>query len=289
MTTHVFNRLLMLGSLAGPGAAAVEPEAPIRAVADNSFLVEEAYNQEPHVAQHIVTADWTEDRRAGPDDRVWSLAYTQEWPLFSQTHQVGFTVPYQFVDRGGARADGWGDLLLNYRWQAWLDEVRLAALAPRLSLVLPTGDARRGLGRDTVGFELNLPFSTALHDRWAAHFNAGLRHLPDAGSRSGTDLTGFHLGASLIYAVSPRLHALLEGVGRWEENTDSAGARGHEFVAVLSPGLRRAFNFADGTQLVLGVAGPVGLTGAAPDWGVFLYVSLEHGFGRRDTPAPTLP
>jgi hypothetical protein len=50
---------------------------------------------------------------------------------------------------------------------------------------------------------------------------------------------------------------------------------------VISPGVRKAFNFANNVQLVLGVAVPVGLTSATPDIGVFLYASFEHFFTRR--------
>lgn len=290
MKTAPLVSTLVLGGMGDPGAAAaVAPQAPIRVIADNSFLVEEAYNQEPGVVQHIVTAHWAAERRAGPDDRVWALAYTQEWPLVSQTHQIGFTLPYQFVESGGQTVNGWGDLMLNYRWQAWFNEAQLTALAPRLSLVLPAGDARRGLGHDTVGVEFNLPFSAALHERWAVHVNAGLRHLPRAGPAPRADLTDVHLGASLICAFVPHLHGLLEGLAQWEQTRSPAGDREREFVALLSPGLRRAFNLPGEAQLVLGLAAPVGLTGAAPDWGVFFYLSLEHGFGRREAPALTAP
>ena len=40
--------------------------------------------------------------------------------------------------------------------------------------------------------------------------------------------------------------------------------------------MRYAFNFENGSQFVLGVAVPVGVTGFAPDIGAFLYVSFEH-------------
>lgn len=36
---------------------------------------------------------------------------------------------------------------------------------------------------------------------------------------------------------------------------------------------------APSTQAVGGLAAPIGLNGNAPDYGVFLYLSFEHGFG----------
>lgn len=276
-TRHIIP--LVLASLAAAAHAGPAPGAPIRGIADNSFFVEEAYNQEPGVAQHILASDYSVNKFNGPDDRVWELAFTQEWPLFSQKHQIGFTLPYLFVESGGASVDGLGDMLLNYRWQAHFDEESLTAFAPRLSLALPSGNENRGLGDGTLGFEVNLPFSAALNDRWAAHLNAGFTCLPDAGPGPTADLLSYNLGASLIYAVNHRTHLLFECVGGWEEGLTGAGAD-REFAAVFSPGVRHAFNHDDGSQLVLGVAAPIGLNGTAPDYGLFLYVSFEHGFGR---------
>jgi len=42
--------------------------------------------------------------------------------------------------------------------------------------------------------------------------------------------------------------------------------------------VRKAFNLRGGSQFVLGIAAPIGLTRSAPDYGVFLYVSFEHSF-----------
>lgn len=268
-----------LAALALVAHAAPAPDAPIRGIADNSFFVEEAYNQEAGVAQHILTANYSVNKFNGPDDRAWELAFSQEWPLFSQTHQIGFTVPYLFLDSGGTSVDGLGDMLLNYRYQAHLDEESLTAFAPRLSLILPTGNEDKGLGDDTLGFEVNLPFSTALNDHLALHLNAGFRHLPNAGPGPTADLTSYHLGASLMYAVSDRTHLVLESVGYWEESLAGGGGTDRDFSALLVPGVRHAFNLESGAQAVVGLAAPIGLNGNAPDYGVFRYLSFEHGFG----------
>jgi hypothetical protein len=50
---------------------------------------------------------------------------------------------------------------------------------------------------------------------------------------------------------------------------------------LISPGVRKAFNFQNGSQFVVGLAVPVGISEPAPDCGVFLYLSFEHWF-RRD-------
>jgi hypothetical protein len=257
------------------------PPRPVDGIMDNSFLVEEAYNQEPGVVQHIFTAAYGVKQLPGPDDKSWTPTFTQEWPVFSQRHQFSYTVPYDFLESGGHPADGLGDILLNYRYQAYFDEKNLRAFAPRASLVLPTGRKNAGFSDDTVGTQFNLPFSSAWGDRWYTHFNTGLTWLPNAFSTHRRDALHYTLGASAIFAATTDIHFMLEWTGGWFNVPDNGSGLRHEFVSVISPGLRKAFNFANDSQLVVGVAAPIGLTEAAPDFGVFLYVSFEHHFTRR--------
>jgi hypothetical protein len=259
-----------------------EDSRPVAGIMDNSFLVEEAYNQEAGVVQHILNVVRRVDRFPGSDEHGWDVVFTQEWPVGSQRHQFSYTVPYSFAEQGGRSRDGLGDVLLNYRFQAYYDPRSLSGFAPRFSLVLPTGDVQRGFGDNTLGYQWNLPFSTTLNDHWFVHANAGLTYLPRAGTGPRHDLLHYHAGASTIYAVSRHLHLMLEWAGAWEQAPGASGGLGREFAAVASPGLRYAFDLAADSQLVLGVGLPVGLTRAAPDLGLFLYLSFEHNlFGKR--------
>src|SRR6185295_351310 len=76
-------------------AAAVAAEPLAKGIQDNSFLIEEAYNQEAGHVQHIVNL-----RRQG---QQWQFSFSQEWPIFSQTHQFSYTVPYNFGSSRGRR------------------------------------------------------------------------------------------------------------------------------------------------------------------------------------------
>jgi hypothetical protein len=252
-----------------------KPKRNVEGIMDNAFLIEEAYNQEAGVVQHILTGFYNVNRVNGPDDKAFDLSFTQEWPLWSQTHQLSYTVPYSFLRSGGQNSDGVGDVLLNYRYQAYFNEDTLTAFAPRVSLVLPTGDAARGFGDNAWGYQANLPYSMTLGDEWFAHANAGLTFLPNAGTAARKDLLHYNVGASAIYAATPDLHFMLEWVGYWDQLPAGSG-RDRQFSTLISPGLRKAFNFDNGSQLVLGLATPIGLNGPAPDFGVFLYVSFEH-------------
>src|SRR5690242_12436133 len=109
MTTASLATLAALVTLAAASPAAGEDLRPIQ---DNSFLLEEAYNQEDGVIQHIST--FARDRRSGD----WTYTFTEEWPAPGQRHQVSVTVQAVHAGDGPDRATGFGDVLLNYRWQA---------------------------------------------------------------------------------------------------------------------------------------------------------------------------
>jgi len=262
-------------------AASAFAQRNVDGIRDNSFLVEEAYNQDPGVVQHIFNAVYGYDQLAGPDQHRLDFAFTEEWPVFSQAHQFSYTLIYGIEKTGGVTESGLGDLFLNYRYQAWFKEETLTAFAPRFSLILPTGDSTRDFGSDTVGYQWGLPFSTAIGDFWFVHANAGFTLLPDAAPSPRHDLFGYNLGASAIYAVTPKLNLMLEWIALWKEPSASAIGVSSEFSSVISPGVRHAFNFPGGAQLVLGLGIPIGLTRSAPDVGAFLYISFDHSFVKK--------
>ena len=224
-------------------------------------------------------------RSSRPGDKEVSFIFTQEWPVFSQTHQFSYTIPYTFTES----ENGFEDIRLNYRLQALMEGERTPAFAPRFSLVTPTGDASKGFGHDRLGYEINLPFSKIVSNRVTLNFNAGGSLFPDVNDR---DLWNYNLGGSVIYAVSRDFNLMLEAVAFWEEDaadfaeglaatTNKASAIIDRTVtALLSPGARYAFNLPDDLQIVVGAAVPIGLTSDSPDWGLFFYLSIEHPFVR---------
>lgn len=279
----VFFRACLIPAMAVGGmhltsnAQAPEKSRPAEAVQDNSFLIEEAYNQEAGVVQHILNITRSIDKMRGADDHEWAFNFTQEWPVFSQTHQFSYTIPYADVKSGGLSEHGIGDVMLNYRFQALMETEQSPAFAPRISFILPTGDEEKGFGDDTLGYQLNLPVSKVLNDRWTVHLNAGATLLPDVNER---DLVGYNLGVSAIYAVTPNFNLMLEAIANWDEEVDETRVKDRSFSAIISPGFRYAFNHANDAQTVVGLAAPIGVTRDAPDYGVILYVSFEHFFAR---------
>lgn len=286
MRRFVLLTLTAWGLRACSFSEAAEPDEPkqernVDGIMDNSFLVEEAYNQEPGVVQHIFNAVYSVDQLSGGGARSWNLSFTQEWPVPNQKHQFSYTIPYGLVEMGGHSDNGVGDVFLNYRFQAYYDEKTLTGFAPRFSLILPTGEADKGFGDSTLGYQWLLPFSTTIGDRWFVHANAGLTYLPHAGVTPGRDLLNYNLGASVIYCAGRRINFMLEWIGLWNESANNSGGLQRDFVAVISPGVRYAFNFPNESQLVCGLGVPVGLTRATPGLGVLLYFSFEHFFKKQ--------
>ncbi|HYU36545.1 MAG TPA: hypothetical protein VEL29_01335 [Gemmatimonadales bacterium] len=241
-------------------------------ISDNSFLVEEAYNQEPGVVQHISAFQLFR----GAD--AWAYSFTQEWPLFGRTHQLSFTLPIQRIHDGASVATGLGDVAVNYRFQ--VTEAERLSVAPRLSLLLPTGRAKSDLGAGTLGVQVNVPASVVVASKVVTHWNAGGTVTPSAKNAVGDKATtvAYNLGASLVWLARPTFNALLEIVWTRAEAVTGPGRSAASDGLSISPGIRWAYNFSSGLQIVPGIAFPIGLGPSAGDDAVLLYLSFEHPF-----------
>jgi hypothetical protein len=244
--------------------------APARAeearVRDNLFLLEEAYNQEPGVIQHI------QSFQLDPRTREWVYSFTEEWPVPDDRHQLSLTVPALAGDGAGR---GLCDLLVNYRLQALgMGGKGALALAPRLSLSLPTGDFRAGHGRGAIGVQLALPASLELGPWLVAHVNAGLGLTPGAREPAGRtfDAVDGWLGAALVWQPLHWLNPLVEV--SWTSFADSRDQR--TSALVLNPGVRFALDVSDELQIVPGLSAPVRREGGAWSAGALAYLSIEH-------------
>lgn len=247
-------------------------EGPIQ---DNSFLVEEAYNQEPGVVQHIST--FTRNR----DTRDWLYTFTQEWPVGGLAHQLSYTLPWQRLASLGGR-QAFGDIALNYRYQLLGDGDAKVALSPRLSVLLPTGDEKTGYGRGATGIQLMLPMSLVLTNSLVAHTNLGATLTPNAKNPIGASATtqDWTFGQSFIWLAHPRFNVMLEYVNTRSQAVIAADQTQAQTTTYLSPGLRWAYNFPSGLQIVPGLAVPIGVGASRGERAIFLYLSFEHPFTR---------
>ena len=255
-----------------PAVAAEDDKRPAAGIQDNSFLIEEAYNQGSNEVQHINNV-----RRQGKD---WFYTFTQEWPLFSQAHQISYTVPYARLKSDLGTVSGLGDLQLNYRYQLSKESETRPAIAPRFTWIAPTGDVDKSLGVGAHGFQFNLPISKIVTDRITLHGNAGFTHY---GNVQGLSPTSYAAAGSAVYAVNRDFNLMLEGVREWNQVVD-AGAIERERAWTISPGFRKALNLEGNTQVVFGAAAPIRFVdnSSKRDYGVFLYFSIENPI-RRET------
>ena len=241
-------------------------------ISDNSFLMEEAYNQEPGVVQHISAFQLFR----GADS--WAYTFTQEWPVFSRTHQLSFTLPIQRVHDGSSVATGLGDVAVNYRFQ--LAGAERLSVAPRLSLLLPTGRAKSELGTGALGVQVNVPVSAVVGGKVVTHWNAGGTVTPSAKNAVGDRATtvAYNLGASVVWLARPTFNFLVEVVWTREEAVTSPGRTAASNGLSVSPGIRWAYNFSSGLQIVPGIAYPIGVGPSAGDDAILFYLSFEHPF-----------
>jgi DtxR family transcriptional regulator, Mn-dependent transcriptional regulator len=244
LLVQVARALLLVVALSS--AARAQAARPFEII-DNSFLIEEAFNQDAGTMQTIGTL-----RMSARNE--WETSLTQEWPLLGHTHQISYSIPYAAT----TGAHGVGDVMLNYRIQVMADARGRPAFSPRISLILPTGDSSRGLGEAGVGWQVNLPFSEQARDVYL-HWNVGFTKTPSVARP--------HVGASAIWRTSPMLHAMMETL---IEGADRV---------TLSPGIRVGWNRGE-AQWVMGIAAPVVHEDALTTLSGLGYLSYEFPFSR---------
>ena len=242
-------------------------------IQDNSFLLEEAYNQEAGVVQHISSLSrfW--------NSKDWIFTFTQEWsvPRFPR-HQLSFTAAGVRAGSFTGSGAGFGDTAVNYRYQLLGSADARFAFAPRISVLLPSGKPRFGRGLGGTSVQAGLPFSFAVHPRLSTHVNLGITHTPHARNEFGdrASATAYNAAQSFVFNVHPRLNLMLETLWINFAEITAPGVTHRSNVVLISPGLRWSHNFADGLQIVPGVAMPVGVGPSRGERGLILYLSFEY-------------
>jgi hypothetical protein len=250
------------------------------AIEDNSFLVEEAFNQEKNIIQHINTFTHTWDNQG------WLYTFTDEWPLPGhEKHQLSVTIPAlestDYPDRGG----GLGDIAFNYRYQLMGGGGKKFSFSPRFTVWAPTGSVRYGRGNGGVGLQTNLPVSVYINKKFITHWNAGATVVPSARNEYGDRATtnGYNLGQSMIWLAHPRFNVMLETIWVGSQTVVGSGQTQRNHDLLIGPGVRWAHNFKNGLQIVPGFSFPIGVGPSAGERGVSFYLSFEHAIGRTET------
>jgi len=234
-------------------------------IEDNSFFIEEAYNQDPGIIQHISGFQYM-------NDKSWIYTFTDEWPLAGKKHQISATVP--LLDAG--TGTGIGDIAINYRYQAVLTN-RLG-FSPRFTFLIPTGNYRIGAGTGVLSYQLSLPLSFILSRKFVTHYNLGATFSPGAHSPEGinANIVNLNYGTSVIWYTGVNFNVMVEVFGNCLMKTPGLGVTNVTNSLFISPGFRFAINFKSGLQIVPGLAIPAGIGPSAGNYGIFAYLSFEH-------------
>ncbi|MCK9207877.1 MAG: hypothetical protein M0P66_12260 [Salinivirgaceae bacterium] len=252
----------------------VKPRYP-KAIEDNSYFIEEAYNQEDRVVQHINNGKYTHG-----SSKDFEYSFTQEWPVFSQKHQFSYTIGYSSLNSG--QMTGFTDVMLNYRYQLTGHD-DFITLSPRVSLILPTGNEDKGLGNGVLGYQFNLPASKRISNSFVLHANVGYTHLPYVKTIDLNNVTYknthwiINAGGSAIWLATDKLNIMFEALHIVYSEADISGKTATHGQTIISPGFRYAIDIKN-LQIVPGLAIPVVFEGSEQLFGAFFYVSFEHPF-----------
>jgi hypothetical protein len=254
-----FKLIVVYSSFSQPGN-----KFDFERIEDNSFLLEEGYNQEPGVIQHISAFQYF---RNG----MWLYTLTEEWPVPGQKHQLSATIPIL-----NGTETGLGDIALNYRYQAILT-TRLA-FAPRISFLFPTGYYRDELGTGAPGYQLNLPLSWLISRKIVTHYNLGVTFVSNARNSEGSDydLINCNYGLSIVFLLYKNFNFMLEAAGNKAISRSDKASKEIFNTFLLNPGFRYAINFKSGLQIVPGISFPVGMSSLKGEVWTFGYLSFEH-------------
>lgn len=211
-------------------------------IEDTHFFPESGWNRTDGVVQY----------NAFVLNRASALELTQEWGA-SERHQLSYTIPVYSDGETGL-----GDVSLNYRFQLLGGPDSRAAIAPRLSLLLPTRSAH--FGERSSGLQLNVPVSATLTPRLVSHTNAGATWFRDRRTQE------LNLAQGFVFAATSRLTLALDGAfTRCDESSH---------LLVVRPSLQFSLDGPGGVSISPGVAVPI-VNGTR---GFMLFVALEHAF-----------
>jgi hypothetical protein len=231
-------------------------------IEDNSFLLEEAFNQTPGVIQctainHIKRG-------------VAELNFECEMPMKGELHQLSVSVPAKVFQS----TVGLEDIMISYRPLVF-GRHRWVMATPRLSVILPSGKASRGFGNGLWGIECNVALTKQLSRRLISHVNlrssSFLKNLMHESQQNR-----FHYqsaGTSLIFAAAKGFDLMAE-VTTSNEGPGFSRASSWNFIG--NPGFRFCLKINE-FLVVPGISTPLALLSGRPTLSqVLFYISIER-------------
>ncbi len=255
-------------------------------IEDNSMFIEEAFNQEAGVIQHISNFIYNGGN--------FFYGYTQEIPLADVKQQFSFGFSYASFKKptdatnSNFKTNGIGDILLNYRPLVW-GKNDWALVIPRFTVIVPTGNSQYGFGQGGWGGQFNLAVTKRLNSKITTHYNAGYTVITKADhyayTADGTPTLAYeknigasNIGASAIWLVKPKFNLMVEYVGTFSKSIEDDGKLVGLNNSIINPGFRCAIDVGK-IQFVPGLGLPFNFKGKNLDGtGVFFYLSIEPAY-----------
>ncbi len=258
-------------------------------IEDNSMFIEEAFNQESGVIQHISNFIFT--------GKEFAFSYTQEIPLADVKHQLSFGVSYASQKKpegltpvGNTQflTNGLGDVVVNYRPQIWGKD-KWALIIPRFTVIIPTGNSRYGLGSGGWGGQFNLAVTKRLNSKITTHYNGGYTLINKADhfnyAADGTavkacekNLGSVNVGGSVIWLLKPKFNLMVEYLSTFGEAIEDDGSLVKDNSTIINPGFRFALDVGK-VQIVPGLGLPINFSnGEFENRGGFIYLSIEPAY-----------
>jgi len=91
----------------------------------------------------------------------------------------------------------------------------------------------------------------------------------------------YMVGQSFIWLATSRFNVMLEYVHASAQSVVGPDQTQRQSSTYLSPGIRWAYDFPSGLQVVPGIAIPIGVGASRGEKAIFLYLSFEHPFGKK--------
>lgn len=254
-------------------------------IEDNSFLLEEAFNQGQGVIQHVATFALDKIRY-----ETFQFGFTQEIPIANSKHQFSYSLAYAIHPKSALaenNGNGFGDMTISYR-PLLFDENDWLMLIPRVSVIAPTGNSELGLGSGGWGLQVNVAVTKRLSKRFITHFNLGATETFQSDHYILTDekqtlafernLFMKNIGASAVWLISNKANFLVEYVSTFNSDINDDGSINKSVVQCINPALRFAIN-KPGLQIVPGIGMPTYLRSSqTPEVGLLFYLSIETSY-----------
>lgn len=248
------------------------PALAFAEIEDNSFLLEEAFNQEWGVYQFI--QKYQTFNKAG----TYDYAFENEIPITDKEFQFSYEIPVAQAEDG--RPGYIGDMSLSYRWQPLNKDGFL--ISERFGLIVPTGNVKKDAGNGVYGFEFMQAATLTINEKWMNHWNFGFSMLPNAKVNNipkRRTITSASAGSSLIYRWHENFNLMFEALLESGQSIQQDGSKTAETSLTLNPGFRWAWDYEwKDTQIVPGVSFPTEVLGDKVENGVLVYLSIEPKF-----------